>query len=149
MVNTPLVTHFDWAPFRRHTVGFDNVFSLMDKFLDDSTIVLPNYPPYNIYKSESEDGSKYSIELAVAGFTEKDVEVKYADNTLSIVGNKEEKGSDSFLHRGIANRNFTRTFNVADDMIVKGGSLKNGILSVDLERVVPEEKKERIIKIAS
>ena len=147
MVNTSLVTQFDWAPFRRHTVGFDNIFSLMDKFLDDSTTGLSNYPPYNIYKSE--DGSKYSIELAVAGFTEKDVEVKYADNTLSIVGNKEEKGSDSFLHRGIANRNFTRTFNVADDMIVKGGSLKNGILSVDLERVVPEEKKERIIEISS
>ena len=147
MVNTSLVTQFDWAPFRRHTVGFDNIFSLMDKFLDDSTMTLPNYPPYNIYKSE--DGSKYSIELAVAGFTEEDVEVKYANNTLSIVGNKEEKETDSFLHRGIANRSFTRTFNIADDVIVKGGSLKNGILSVDLERIIPEEKKERIIKIIS
>jgi|TARA_R110000751_G_scaffold15320_2_gene49888 molecular chaperone IbpA len=147
MVNTSLVTHFDWAPFRRHTVGFDNVFSLMDKFLDDSNTGLPNYPPYNIYKSE--DGSKYSIELAVAGFTEKDVEVKYANNTLSIVGNKEEKESDSFLHRGIATRSFNRTFNIADDVVIREGSLKNGILSINLERVIPEEKKERIIKIAS
>tara|TARA_R110000744_G_scaffold320419_1_gene426565 strand:- start:729 stop:1172 length:444 start_codon:yes stop_codon:yes gene_type:complete len=147
MVNTSLVTHFDWAPFRRHTVGFDNVFSLMDKFLDDSTTGLPNYPPYNIYKYE--DGSKYLIELAVAGFTEKDVEVKYANNTLSIVGNKEEKESDSFLHRGIANRNFTRTFSVADDVVIKEGSLKDGILSINLERIIPEDKKERIIKIAS
>ena len=147
MVNTSLVTHFDWAPFKRHTVGFDNIFSLMDKFLDDSTTGLSNYPPYNIYKSE--DGSKYSIELAVAGFTEKDVEVKYADNTLSIVGNKEEKESDSFLHRGIANRNFTRTFSIADDVVIKEGSLKDGILSISLERIIPEEKKERIIKIAS
>ena len=147
MVNTSLVTHFDWAPFKRHTVGFDNIFSLMDKFLDDSTTGLSNYPPYNIYKSE--DGSKYSIELAVAGFTEKDVEVKYADNTLSIVGNKEEKESDSFLHRGIANRNFTRTFSIADDVVIKEGSLKDGILSISLERIIPEEKKERIIKIIS
>ena len=147
MVNTSLVTHFDWAPFKRHTVGFDNIFSLMDKFLDDSTTGLSNYPPYNIYKSE--DGSKYSIELAVAGFTEKDVEVKYADNTLSIVGNKEEKDSDSFLHRGIANRNFTRTFSIADDVVIKEGSLKDGILSISLERIIPEEKKERIIKLAS
>ena len=147
MVNTSLVTHFDWAPFKRHTVGFDNIFSLMDKFLDDSTTGLSNYPPYNIYKSE--DGSKYSIELAVAGFTEKDVEVKYADNTLSIVGNKEEKESDSFLHRGIANRSFTRTFSIADDVVIKEGSLKDGILSISLERIIPEEKKERIIKIVS
>ena len=147
MVNTSLVTHFDWAPFKRHTVGFDNIFSLMDKFLDDSTTGLSNYPPYNIYKSE--DGSKYSIELAVAGFTEKDVEVKYANNTLSIVGNKEEKESDSFLHRGIANRNFTRTFSIADDVVIKEGSLKDGILSISLERIIPEEKKERIIKIVS
>ena len=147
MVNTSLVTQFDWAPFRRHTVGFDNIFSLMDKFLDDSTTGLSSYPPYNIYKSE--DGSKYSIELAVAGFTEKDVEVKYADNTLSIVGNKEEKESDSFLHRGIANRSFTRTFSIADDVVIKEGSLKDGILSISLERIIPEEKKERIIKIAS
>ena len=147
MVNTSLVTHFDWAPFRRHTVGFDNVFSLMDKFLDDSTTGLPNYPPYNIYNSE--DGSKYSIELAVAGFTEKDVEVKYANNTLSIEGNKEEKESDSFLHRGIATRSFNRTFNIADDVVIREGSLKDGILSIYLERIIPEEKKERIIKIAS
>ena len=147
MVNTSLITQFDWTPFRRHTVGFDNIFNLIDKSLDDSTMTLPNYPPYNIYKSE--DGSKYSIELAVAGCTEEDVEVKYANNTLSIVGNKEEKETDSFLHRGIANRSFTRTFNIADDVIVKGGSLKNGILSVDLERIVPEEKKERIIEITS
>ena len=147
MVNTSLVTHFDWTPLRRHTVGFDNIFNLMDKFLDDSTMTLPNYPPYNIYKSE--DGSKYSIELAVAGFTEKDVEVKYADNTLSIVGNKEEKEIDSFLHRGIANRNFTRTFSIADDVVIKEGSLKDGILSISLERIITEEKKERIIIIAS
>ena len=119
----------------------------MDKFLDDSTTGLPNYPPYNIYKSE--DGSKYSIELAVAGFTEKDVEVKYANNTLSIVGNKEEKESDSFLHRGIATRSFNRTFNIADDVVIREGSLKDGILSINLERIIPEEKKERIIKIAS
>ena len=67
MVNTSLVTHFDWTPFRRHTVGFDNIFTLMDKFLDDSHTLTTNYPPYNIYKTE---GSKYTIELAVAGFGE-------------------------------------------------------------------------------
>ena len=146
MVDT-LITHFNWAPLKRHTVGFDNIFTLMGKFLDDSYTALPNYPPYNIYKSE--DGSNYSIELAVAGFTEEDVEVKYANNTLSIVGDKEEKETDSFLHRGIANRSFTRTFNIADDVIVKGGSLKDGILSISLERIIPEEKKERIIELAS
>ena len=145
MVNTSLVTHFDWTPFRRHTVGFDNIFTLMDKFLDDSP-ALTNYPPYNIYKV---DGSRYTIELAVAGFSEKDVEVKYADNTLTIIGIKEEKETNSVLHRGIANRNFTRTFNVADDVVVKGGSLKNGVLSIDLEKIIPDEKKERVIEITT
>ena len=145
MVNTTLATHFDWAPFRRHTVGFDNVFELMDRFLDGQS-VNNNYPPYNIYKNGE---SKYSIELAIAGFGEDEVEVKYADNTLTITGNKEEKGDTDVLHRGIANRNFTRTFNIADDVIVNGGSLKNGVLSIDLEKIIPDEKKERVIKINS
>ena len=145
MVNTTLATHFDWAPFRRHTVGFDNVFELMDRFLDGQS-VNNNYPPYNIYKNGE---SKYSIELAIAGFGEDEVEVKYADNTLTITGNKEEKGDTDVLHRGIANRNFTRTFNIADDVIVNSGSLKNGVLSIELEKIIPDEKKERGIKIKS
>jgi molecular chaperone IbpA len=145
MVNTTLATHFDWAPFRRHTVGFDNVFELMDRFLDGQS-VNNNYPPYNIYKNGD---SKYSIELAIAGFGEDEVEVKYADNTLTITGNKEEKGDTDVLHRGIANRSFTRTFNIADDVIVNGGSLKNGVLSIELEKIIPDEKKERVIKIKS
>ena len=145
MVNTTLATHFDWAPFRRHTVGFDNVFELMDRFLDGQS-VNNNYPPYNIYKNGE---SKYSIELAIAGFGEDEVEVKYADNTLTITGNKEEKGDTDVLHRGIANRNFTRTFNIADDVIVNGGSLKNGVLSIELQKIIPDEKKERVIKIKS
>ena len=145
MVNTTLATHFDWAPFRRHTVGFDNVFELMDRFLDGQS-VNNNYPPYNIYKNGE---SKYSIELAIAGFGEDEVEVKYADNTLTITGNKEEKGDTDVLHRGIANRNFTRTFYIADDVIVNSGSLKNGVLSIELEKIIPDEKKERVIKIKS
>lgn len=146
MVTSMVTTStYDWTPFRRHTVGFDNMLNLMDKFIDDSTII-PNYPPYNIYKV---NGNKYCIELAVAGFSEKDVEVKYADDTLTIKGHKEEKNKDSIIHRGIANRNFTRTFNIADDVIVKGGSLKNGVLSIDLEKVIPDEKKERVIKIST
>ena len=145
MVNTTLATHFDWAPFRRHTVGFDNVFELMDRFLDGQS-VNNNYPPYNIYKNGD---SKYSIELAIAGFGEDEVEVKYADNTLTITGNKEEKGDTDVLHRGIANRSFTRTFNIADDVIVNGGSLKNCVLSIELEKIIPDEKKERVIKIKS
>ena len=145
MVNTTLATHFDWAPFRRHTVGFDNVFELMDRFLDGQS-VNNNYPPYNIYKIGE---CKYSIELAIAGFGEDEVEVKYADNTLTITGNKEEKGDTDVLHRGIANRNFTRTFNIADDVIVNSGSLKNGVLSIELEKIIPDEKKERVIKIKS
>ena len=145
MVITTLATHFDWAPFRRHTVGFDNVFELMDRFLDGQS-VNNNYPPYNIYKNGE---SKYSIELAIAGFGEDEVEVKYADNTLTITGNKEEKGDTDVLHRGIANRNFTRTFNIADDVIVNSGSLKNGVLSIELEKIIPDEKKERVIKIKS
>tara|TARA_R110002020_G_scaffold102296_3_gene240366 strand:- start:317 stop:754 length:438 start_codon:yes stop_codon:yes gene_type:complete len=145
MVNTTLAPHFDWAPFRRHTVGFDNVFELMDRFLDGQA-VNNNYPPYNIYKNGD---SKYSIELAIAGFGEDEVEVKYADSTLTITGNKEEKGDTDVLHRGIANRNFTRTFNIADDVIVNGGSLKNGVLSIELEKIIPDEKKERVIKINS
>ena len=145
MVNTSMVTTYDWTPFRRHTVGFDNMLNLMDKFIDNSAII-PNYPPYNIYKV---NGNKYCIELAVAGFGEKDVEVKYADDTLTIKGHIEEKDKDSIIHHGIANRNFTRTFNIADDVIVKGGSLKHGVLSIDLEKIIPDEKKERVIKIST
>ena len=145
MVNTSMVTTYDWTPFRRHTVGFDNIFTLMDKFLDDSPTVT-NYPPYNIYKV---NGSRYIIELAIAGFSEKDIEVRYADNTLTIIGTKEEKENNSILHRGIANRNFTRTFNIADDVVVKDGSLKLGVLSIDLEKIIPDEKKERVIKIST
>ena len=131
--------------FLRTSIGFSKAFEAFEygPFREE---LLESYPHYNI---RDIDHKTNVIELAVAGFTEKDVEVKYANNTLSIVGDKEEKETDSFLHHGIANRSFTRTFNVADDVIVKGGSLKDGILSISLERIIPEEKKERIIKLAS
>jgi len=144
---TNLPSVFDWAPYRRQTVGFDHMINLLDTLLEDSAGV-SNYPPYNIHKSDS---GKYIIELALAGFTDKEIQIKYVDGTLTITGQKEEKEIDDLSHwyRGIATRSFVRKFNIADDVVIKGASLKNGLLSIGLEKILPEERKERIINIST
>ena len=102
------------------------------------------FPPYNIRK---EGDYNYVIELALAGFGKEDIEVEVADGTLSVRSVKENSEDESTVYRGISSRRFERKFTMADDIVVNGAKLENGMLTVELERVVPEEKKPRLIKV--
>jgi len=142
MVSTTLTTH----PFDRvktYSIGFDRMFDT----LFDENVSTTNYPPYNIVKVSD---SEYAIQIAVAGFDKKDIEIETKENTLTVksVEKKEELVDDvTYLHKGISNRAFTRSFTIADDVVVKGATFENGLLNVELERIIPEEKKPRLIKI--
>ena len=137
-----------WEPFKPFSIGFDNLFNDFDRMLSFNSASINHYPPYNIRKLNDTD---YVIELAVAGFGKKDIEVKSVENTLTIksVDKKQEVlGKDeSVIHQGISKRSFTRSFTIADDVIVKGADLKDGLLSVNLEKIIPDEKKPKIINI--
>ena len=134
----------DFSTLFRHSVGFDR----MQRLLDSAARIEQSantYPPYNI-EHVVEEG--YRISLAVAGFGEKDLDVTVIENTLVVSGKLNEDGEDStYLHRGIAGRAFERRFDLADHIKVIGGSLVNGMLNIDLQREVPEEKKPRKIAI--
>ena len=130
----------DFSPYFRSTVGFDHLFSMLDQFADGSN----SYPPYNI---ERTDETHYRISIAVAGFAEKDLTVDVKDGVLSVVGKREEAAKQSYLYQGIAGRAFERRFQLAEHVEVRAAKLENGLLHIDLERVVPEEKKPRRIVI--
>tara|TARA_A100001388_G_scaffold42331_1_gene27335 strand:- start:7061 stop:7564 length:504 start_codon:yes stop_codon:yes gene_type:complete len=134
---------FDVNHLTPYAVGFDRQFDRLWDYANhqaEST----GFPPYNIVK----DGDyNFTIEMALAGYGKDDIEVEVAEGVLSIKSVKESKDEDDKLYRGIATRNFTRKFTLADDIVVKGGSLKDGMLSIQLERVIPEEKKPRLIDI--
>ena len=134
---------FDLAPLYRSTVGFDRLFSMMDAF--DSA---PGYPPYNIERTGEND---YRITVAVAGFGENELSVEAKENTLTIKGEKQAKDEKDgeVLYQGIAARAFERSFQLADYVQVKGASLENGLLHVDLVRELPEAMKPRAIPITS
>ena len=138
----------NWEPFKPFSVGFDNLFDDFDRIYKFNSDSINHYPPYNIRKINDTD---YVIELAIAGFGKKDIEVKSQENTLTIksTDKKDEvlDKDESVLHRGISQRSFTRSFTIADDVIVKGADLKDGLLSVKLERIIPDEKKPKIIDI--
>ena len=138
----------NWEPFKPFSVGFDNLFDDFDRIYKFNSDSINHYPPYNIRKINDTD---YVIELAIAGFGKKDIEVKSQENTLTIKSkDKKEEVSDkdeSILHRGISQRSFKRSFTVAEDVVVKGADLKDGLLSVKLERIIPDEKKPKIIDI--
>ena len=126
-----------------YAVGFDRVFDNLARYMDN-TVTSTGFPPYNIRK----DGDYgYVIEMALAGFSKKDIEVEVADGTLSVRSVKENIDDDADLYRGIAYRKFNRKFTLADDVVVNDVSLQNGMLNIDLERVVPEEKKPRLITV--
>ena len=129
------------------SIGFDNVFTHFERmFEDDLYITAGNYPPYNIVKTGPE---KYNIEVALAGYSKEDINVDFAEGLLTIKSVKEEKSNekDDMLHKGIAKRHFSRTFTIADDVEVKDAELKDGLLKVFLNRIVPEGKEARQIKI--
>ena len=130
------------------SIGFDSLF---DRLFDMDTTRDSGYPPYNIRKINE---LQYTIELALAGFSKDDIEVEVTDGQLAIRSKKlEEKteinSDDSYVHKGIAKRSFMRTFTLSDDIIVKGADLKDGMLIIDLEKVIPDEKKPRLIQIGS
>ena len=138
----------NWEPFKPFSVGFDNLFDDFDRIYKFNSDSINHYPPYNIRKINDTD---YVIELAIAGFGKKDIEVKSQENTLTIKSKdkKDEvlKKDESVLHRGISQRSFKRSFTIAEDVVVKGADLKDGLLSVKLERIIPEEKKPKFIDI--
>ena len=128
------------------SIGFDSMF---DRLLGPSTQHVSNnqgYPPYNIRK----DGdTKYFIEMAVAGLSEEDLEVELKETVLEIRSKQSTEDEANYVHRGIAKRTFERSFTLSDDIVVKGCELVNGMLTVELEKVIPEEKRARLIPIGS
>jgi molecular chaperone IbpA len=137
----------DFAPFYRSTVGFDRMFSLLDQLGEVEGV--PSYPPYNIERTAE---NAYRISVAVAGFTDDDLSIEANDCLLTIHGEKhdndKEKAGD-LLYQGIAARTFERRFQLADHVGVKGASLENGLLHVELVREIPETLKPRAIPIAN
>ena len=133
---------FDFTPLWRSTIGFDHLADLVDSSLRQATD--DNYPPYNIERS-SED--HYRITLALAGFAPEDVAVTAEQNTLTIEGKSTGKDDREYLYRGIAARPFRRVFNLADYVQVKAATFKDGLLTIDLAREVPEAMKPRRIAI--
>jgi molecular chaperone IbpA len=132
---------FDLAPLYRSTVGFDRLFSMLD-----GVDTAPGYPPYNIERTGEND---YRITVAVAGFGEDELSIEAKENTLTVKGEKQVKQENTgeVLYQGIAARAFERQFQLADHVQVKGASLENGLLHVDLVREIPEAKKPRQIAI--
>ena len=138
--------HFDLTPHYRSTIGFDRIGSLLDT-LNNFEGEAPAYPPYNIERVSEND---YRISMAVAGFGEGDLDIEVNEQMLSIRGEKRsEQENSTYLHRGIAGRSFERRFQLADYVVVKGASLENGLLHVDLVRELPEAMKPRSIEITT
>jgi molecular chaperone IbpA len=138
---------FDLAPLYRSTVGFDRLFSLLDQVT--GVEATPGYPPYNIERTGE---NAYRISVAVAGFSEADLAIEAKENTLQIRGAKKESTEEKkgeVLHQGIAARAFERRFQLADHVEVRGATLENGLLHVDLVRQIPEAMKPRQIPIGN
>ena len=135
------------------TVGFDDMFDHFEHMMDDSFFrgTMGNFPPYNIVKTGE---NTYDVELALAGFNKKDIEVEYKENQLTVKSkpNKDDveevdQYDNGVLHRGISKRFFSKSFTIANDVEVKGAELKDGLLKVSLERIIPEHKKAKTIEI--
>ena len=129
---------------RPHTIGYDNIFDHFNDMFESSGLQ-NNYPPYDIIKQSD---TKYDIQVALAGYSKEDIIVEVKEITLTIKSvKKDDDDKVEILHRGIAKRIFERHFTIADDVKVNGAELKNGLLIVSLERIVPEQKKPRTIKV--
>lgn len=123
-------------------IGFDR---MLDRMNTTNTLSATKYPPYNIIKTED---SQYELQLAIAGFTYDDLEITLKEGQLTINGNQTEEEPKNYLHKGISARNFSRQFTLMDTIVVNGAALEDGILTVQLENVIPEEKKPRKIDIS-
>ena len=132
------------------SIGFDDMFEQFENMLGNGNLAMQsNYPPYNIRKTGKDN---YSIEVALAGFSKKDVEVEFEDNLLTVKTKQIKKSSDTntdgeIIHKGISQRQFSRTFTIADDVKVNNAELKDGLLTIACERIVPDHKKKRVIEI--
>ena len=133
------------------TVGFDDMFDHFEHMMDDSFFrgTMGNFPPYNIVKTGE---NTYDVELALAGFNKKDIEVEYKENMLTVKSKKQDKQEETdedgnIIHRGISKRMFSKSFTIANDVEVKGAELKDGLLKVSMERIIPEHKKAKSIEI--
>ena len=133
---------FDFSPFRRSTVGFDRLFDMLENSATSGNT--ENYPPFDLIKV---DENKYRIEIAVAGFKRDEIEITAHQNSLIIRGQKSEESGNDYVHRGIATRSFERRFALADHIQVTGADLRDGMLSLELVREIPEAMKPRKIEI--
>ena len=135
---------------RPFSIGFDDMFDQFENMLGNGGLTMQsNYPPYNIRKTGKDD---YAIEVALAGFSKKDVEVEFEDNLLTVKtkqANKSDESSENgeIIHKGISQRQFARSFTIAEDVKVNGAELKDGLLTIACERIVPEYKKKKLIEI--
>jgi len=134
-------------------VGFDNIFDHFERMFDDDffgvNVPSVNYPPYNIVKTGE---NKYNVEVALAGFSRDDINVEFADGMLTIKSKDKKESEDTdangnVIHKGISKRYFSKSFTIADDVEINGAELKDGLLKVSLERVIPESKKPKLIEI--
>ena len=138
---------FDYNHMTPYAVGFDRQFDRLFDYVTHQAESTGGYPPYNIQKTED---YKFEIEMALAGFSKKDIEIEVAEGVLTVksMKDKDTGSTDEFtLYKGISQRNFTRKFTLADDIVVNGAELKDGMLTISLERIVPEEKKPQLITI--
>ena len=135
---------------RPFSIGFDDMFDQFENMLGNGSLTMQsNYPPYNIRKTGKDN---YAIELALAGFNKKDVEVEFEDNLLTVRTKQVNKSNDSdlneeIIHKGISQRQFARTFTIADDVKVNSAELKDGLLTISCERLIPDHKKKKLIEI--
>jgi len=138
-----------WNSLRPFSVGFDSIFDEFDRVLESTERHNSNYPPYNIHKINEND---YKIEVALAGYSKDDIELELKDSTLTVRNKQKEKivneNTNGMIHKGISTRQFERAFTISEDIKVKNAELKNGLLNIDLERIIPDEKKARLISIA-
>ena len=135
---------------RPFSIGFDDMFDQFESMLGNGGLSMQsNYPPYNIRKTGKD---AYSIEVALAGFNKKDVEVEFEDNLLTVrtkqINKSQDKNEDGeIIHKGISQRQFARSFTIADDVKINGAELKDGLLTIACERILPDHKKKRLIEI--
>ena len=137
-----------WNSLRPFSVGFDSIFDEFDRMLESTERYSSNYPPYNIKRVNE---NIYNIEVALAGYSKDDIEIELKDSTLTVrnktKGKTINEEGNGVIHKGISTRQFERAFTISEDIKVKNAELKNGLLTIDLERIIPDEKKSRLIDI--
>jgi len=138
----------NWLPkINNWAIGFDRHWDMLNNF--HNSVTTTSYPPYNIIKVDEDD---YTIEMAVAGFSKDDIAIETKENTLMVQSkdsgeDKTEVDTTEYLHKGISQRSFKKLFTLAEDVFVNGADMKDGLLYINLERIIPEEKKPKVIKI--